>query len=477
MKKLGRWAISIICGLFALIGICDAKQAWGMIFFAAPMLLFNPKFREFLNLKHFAVRKSLLAAAVILPLITTVVSAATTSSLTSQSMGQQVASSSQGTSSQVSSKTESSKVSSVSSKIVQTAAAPKAGAKIKIHYIDVGQGDSEFIELPNGQCMLIDAGEPQYGAGVVSYVKGLGHSKIDYIICTHPHADHIGGMTDVINSFNIGSIYMPRTSSSDTPTTKVYRNLLSAIQSKGLSIHTAKAGVNIINSGNLSINLIAPCGTDYHDLNQYSAVMMLQYGNNKFLFTGDAGNVSEDQISANVQADVLKVGHHGSRTATGQKFLNKVHPKYAVIEVGRGNSYGHPTAQTLGRLQSIGATIYRTDSDGTIIFTSDSKTITIDKKASTTKQNAPNKGASTKRSRSAKRRTSGGAYATGGSTHKSSGGASNATNQNQTVYITRTGKCYHTAGCSSLRKSKEAISLADAKARGLKPCSKCHPPE
>ena len=473
MKKLGLWAISIICGLFALIGICDANQVWGMIFFAAPMLLFNPKFREFLNSKHFDVKKSLIVATVILPLITTVVLAATTSSsLVGQSTEQQVTSSSQA-SSQVSSKAVQAVSSQVSSKVVQTVAAPKAGAKLKIHYIDVGQGDSEFIELPNGQCMLIDAGIPEQGPNVVSYVKGLGRSKIDYIICTHPHADHIGGMTDVVNSFNIGQIYMPRTSDSDTPTTKVYRNLLSAIQSKGLSIHTAKAGVNIINSGNLSANLIAPCGTDYHDLNQYSAVMMLQYGNNKFLFMGDAGNVSEDEISVNVQADVLKVGHHGSRTATGQEFLNKVHPKYAVIEVGRGNSYGHPTAQTLGRLQSIGETIYRTDSDGTIIFTSDSKTITIDKKASNIQQNAPNKGTSTKRSSSARRKTSGGAYATGGSTHKSS----NATNQNETVYATKSGNCYHTAGCSSLRKSKEAITLGEAKARGLKPCSKCHPPE
>ena len=473
MKKLSRWAISIICGLFALIGICDAKQAWGMIFFVAPMLLFNPKFKEFLNSKHFDVKKPLMVAAAILPLITTVVSAATTSSLTSQSMGQQVTSSSQATSSQVSSKIVQAVSSQISSKVVQTAAAPKAGAKLKIHYIDGGQGDSEFIELPNGQCMLIDAGIPEQGPNVVNYIKNLGHNKIDYIICTHPHADHIGGMTDVINSFNIGSIYMPRTSDSDTPTTKVYRNLLAAIQSKELSIHTAKAGVNIINSGNLSANLIAPCGTDYHDLNQYSAVVKVTYGANRFLFMGDAGRISESQITADVSADVLKVGHHGSNTATSPSFLNKVHPKYTILEVGKNNSYGLPSANTLNKLQSIGATIYRTDNDGTIIFTSDSKIITIDKKASTTKQNAPNKGTSAKKSRSAKR-TSGGST----QTYRSSGGASNAaTNQNQTVYATKSGNCYHTAGCSSLRKSKIAISLADAKARGLKPCSKCHPPE
>ena len=315
--------------------------------------------------------------------------------------------------------------------------------------------------------MLIDAGVPDRGPGVVSYIKNLGHNKIDYIICTHPHSDHIGGMTDVVNSFDIGNIYMPRTSDSDTPTTKVYTNLLAAIKSKNVPVHTAKVGVGIIDSGSLSAKLIAPCGTDYHDLNQYSAVLMLQYGQNKFLFMGDAGNVSEAEITANVKADVLKVGHHGSKTATGSEFLSKVSPKYAVIEVGKGNSYGHPTAQTLNRLQAIGAAIYRTDQCGTIIFTSDSNTITVDKKASSIQQNAPP------------------------TTHRSSGSTAKQTiiaptpkneapandKQNETVYITRTGKKYHRGGCRYLRRSKYSISLKDAKAEGYTPCSVCHPPE
>jgi competence protein ComEC len=314
--------------------------------------------------------------------------------------------------------------------------------------------------------MLIDAGNPENGQQIVSYIKNLGHTKVDYLVATHPHADHIGGMTDVISTFTIGQMYMPQTSSTDTPTTKTYEGLISAVKSKGIPVHRAKAGVTILMSGNLSANLIAPCGTNYHDLNQYSAVMMLQYGDNKFLFTGDAGATSESEITTDVKADVLKVGHHGSSTATSQAFLNKVKPKYAIIEVGTGNSYGHPTAQTLSRLQSVGATIYRTDKDGTIIFTSDSHTITIDKKASTTKEQAsPTTGKVT---------TGSVAAAVGGSITSK---APSTGNDNTIVYITDTGKKYHTAGCRTLKKSKHAITLKEAKARGYTPCGICHPPE
>ena len=287
------------------------------------------------------------------------------------------------------SSSKSEQVSNAAKSIAATAATPLSGAKLKVNYLDVGQGDSEFVELPNKQTMLIDAGNPENGREIVSYITSRGYHKIDYLIATHPHSDHIGGMAAVINSLDIGTIYMPKTSSADTPTTSVYRRLLKAIQNKGLQIHTAKAGVTILNTGNLSAKMLAPNGTGYGDLNQYSAVIMLTYGKNKFLFMGDAGNVSEAQITANVKADVLKVGHHGSRTATGQEFLNKVHPKQAVIEVGAGNKYGHPAQQTLNRLKAIGATVYRTDQYGTIIFTSDGNTIAVNKNASSIKEQAP----------------------------------------------------------------------------------------
>jgi competence protein ComEC len=338
------------------------------------------------------------------------------------------------------------------------AAAPTSGTKLKVHYIDVGQGDSEFIELPNGKTILIDAGNPENGQQIISYIKGLKHDKIDYLVATHPHADHIGGMAAVINSFNIGSFYAPKV----TTTTQTYKSLISALQSKKLGIHVAKAGTNMFKAGNLSADIIAPVSISGDDLNQYSAVIMLTYGDNRFLFTGDAGEPSESQITADVKADVLKVGHHGSSTSTSQAFLNKVKPKYAVIEVGTGNSYGHPTAATLSKLQAIGATIYRTDKDGTIIFTSDSHTITVDKKASGVKENAPPKASSK--------------AATAKSTTPKA--ASPLTdNQSVTVYITDTGSKYHRAGCKYLKKSKHAISLKDAKAQGYGPCGICNPPQ
>lgn len=259
---------------------------------------------------------------------------------------------------------------------------PAPGDTLKVHFLDVGQGDSEYLELPGGKTMLIDAGNPENGEDIVSDIKKSGHDRVDYLIATHPHSDHIGGMEKVIQSLQIGTFYMPRTSESDTPTTEVYKNLLQAVKGKGLKVHTAKAGVTVYSGNNGSAVFVAPNGTGYGDLNQYSGVLLLTYGKNRFLFTGDAGTVSEKQITADVKADVLKVGHHGSSTATGAEFLKRVSPKYAVIEVGRDNSYGLPAQSTLTKLKKIGAAIYRTDRLGTITFTSNGNGISVDKEPS-----------------------------------------------------------------------------------------------
>lgn len=266
----------------------------------------------------------------------------------------------------------------------EDSSAPASGVsssgKLRVHFLDVGEGDSEFVELPDGKTMLIDAGNPENGPDIAAYIRKLGHDRIDYLVATHPHSDHIGGMAEAIRSFAVGAVYMPRTSEADTPTTSVYRNLLTAIRDKGLKVSTAKAGVSLFDGGGESAAFVAPNGTDYGDLNQYSAVLLLAYGKNRFLFTGDAGTVSEKEITADVRADVLKVGHHGSGTSTGAAFLKKVSPKYAVIEVGKDNQYGHPAASTLERLRKAGAAVYRTDRLGTVTFTSDGNTVSADKK-------------------------------------------------------------------------------------------------
>lgn len=466
MKKVLLWIGSVLCALIALCCLFGLPSSWSGLLFIIPAVLINPKFVAWAGNKNIHYKWPIYAASIILPLIVAIsVSAANSPAQPTTVSNSEPVSSTAVSSVSVPSAAASSSAASSQGTVIP---APSSGAKLKIHYIDVGQGDSEFLELPNGQTMLIDAGIPEEGPTVVNYIKGSGHSKIDYLIATHPHSDHIGGMTDVVNNFDIGKFYMPK----KTTTTKVFTDLITALKSKSLGANVAKVGVNILNTGNLSADIIAPVNISGDDLNQYSAVVMLKYGNTKFLFMGDAGQPSEEQITADVSADVLKVGHHGSNTASSQEFLNKVHPKYAVIEVGKGNSYGHPTAATLSKLQNIGATIYRTDQDGTIIFTSDAKTITIDKKASSVKQQAPP--AVTKKSSGSTTK-----HSTTTTVPKPVPKVETPANDNQSVavYITKTGKKYHRAGCRYLRKSQYEISLKEAKAEGYGPCSVCNPPE
>lgn len=242
------------------------------------------------------------------------------------------------------------------------------------HFIDVGQGDANLIELPNGETMLIDAGIQSSGDDIVEYIEKLGYDTIDYVIATHPHADHIGGMAEVIDAFNIETIYMPRAVS----TSKTYENLLETIQDKGLSIKTGRTGVEVLNEENLDIVMVAPNSEDYSNLNNYSIVLKITYGDVSFLYTGDAEEDNLEEITSDIASDVLKVGHHGSDTSTSKDFLEKVQPKYAVISVGEGNSYGHPAASTIELLQEYTNNIYRTDLNGTIVISTDGVNINVE---------------------------------------------------------------------------------------------------
>lgn len=245
---------------------------------------------------------------------------------------------------------------------------------LKVHYLDVGQGDSIFVELPNNETMLIDAAESYQSENIINYLKNLNYQKIDYVIGTHPHTDHIGGLKDIINTFEIGKIYMPKVVS----TTKTYESLLMAIKDKNLKINTAKAGTSIIDTDALKINILAPNNSIYIELNNYSVVTKITYGTTKFLFMGDAEKLSENEIKENVTADVIKIGHHGSNTSSSIDFIKKVNAKYGIISVGLNNKYNLPKEETITNWENSGTKIYLTSINGTIRASSDGTNIKIE---------------------------------------------------------------------------------------------------
>lgn len=245
---------------------------------------------------------------------------------------------------------------------------------LKVHYLDVGQGDSIFIELPNNETMLIDAAESYQSENIINYLKNLNYQKIDYVIGTHPHTDHIGGLKDIINTFEIGKIYMPKVVS----TTKTYESLLMAIKDKNLKINTAKAGTSIIDTNALKINILAPNNSTYTELNNYSVVTKITYGTTKFLFMGDAEKLSENEIKEDVTADVIKIGHHGSNTSSSIDFIKKVNAKYGIISVGLNNKYNLPKEEIITNWENSGTKIYLTSINGTITASSDGTNIKIE---------------------------------------------------------------------------------------------------
>ena len=259
---------------------------------------------------------------------------------------------------------------------------PKADTldgQLEVHFVDVGQGAAQVIIAPNKKVMVIDGGNNDDEDDMVAYLKQLGISKVDILIGTHPDADHIGGIDSVINSFDIGKIYLPKVQRD----TETFEDVLQAIQNKGLKVSTAKAGLELDLDPTLQVKMIAPIDETDSDANELSAVVRLQYGEQSFLLTGDIGIPAEKdliQSGENLQASVLLVGHHGSKTSSSEAFIKKVQPKYAVIQVGK-NSYGHPTSEVLDRLTNYKANIYRNDTDGTIVFTTDGKTIEVNKNA------------------------------------------------------------------------------------------------
>lgn len=244
------------------------------------------------------------------------------------------------------------------------------GEQLVVDYIDVGQADSILIRTED-TTMLIDAGNNGDGEDVVEYIKSKGINNLEYVVGTHPHEDHIGGLDNVINEFDIGTIYMPNI----TTNTKTYEDVLTAIENKGLSIDVPSKG-DKFNLGKAECEIMTESILDKNNLNLASIVIKVTFGNNTFLFTGDAETENEETINWS-KVDVLKVGHHGSNTSSSEQFLNQTQPGISVISVGKDNDYGHPNSETIQKLEEIGSEIYRTDESGTIEIISNETEINV----------------------------------------------------------------------------------------------------
>jgi beta-lactamase superfamily II metal-dependent hydrolase len=236
------------------------------------------------------------------------------------------------------------------------------------HFIDVGQGDSTLIEA-NGHFMLIDAGEKDQTDTVIDYLKAQGVKKLDYVIGTHPHSDHIGGMEGVIREFDVTNVMLPE----KEHTTRIYEQLLDAIADKNNKVTIPKAGESY-RLGDASFQIISP-NRDYGDnLNNWSIGMRLVYGKTSFVLCGDAEKEAEQDMLLSgfpLKADVLKVSHHGSSTSSSPEFIKAVSPRYAVISCGKNNDYGHPHKETMDLFKKQGIKVLRTDQLGTIVIESD----------------------------------------------------------------------------------------------------------
>lgn len=253
-----------------------------------------------------------------------------------------------------------------------------ADKTLTVHYIDVGQGDCICITC-GGETMLIDCGEASEAETVRHY---LNHSKIeafDFVIATHPHSDHMGGMAEIVESYDIGEFIMPSFADEDVPSTRYFEKFLDAAEEKELKVAPAVTGRKG-KLGDAEWEIIAPVSDEYSNTNNYSVGVVLYHGDNSFIFTGDAEASAEEEMVNEGRfghIDVYKAGHHGSKTSSSELFLDTISPDIAVISCGEGNSYGHPNKETLDRIGQYTDKIYRTDLCGSVVIISDGKELEV----------------------------------------------------------------------------------------------------
>ena len=347
---------------------------------------------------------------------------------------------------------------------------------VTLHFIDVGQGDCTFIELPDGSCMLIDAGTEENGTSVVSYIRSLGYSKVDYVVATHPHADHIGGLVEVLESLEVGEVWAPEV----TTSTNIFSVFLDAVEDAGLQIYAAESGDVIASSdeAGYSIQVIGPIsGTSSSDLNTYSLIMLLTFGDTTALFTGDA---SSAQILAvrDEHVDVLKVAHHGSSTGTTASLASALSPVCAVISYGANNSYGHPTQTVLDALEAVGASIYGTAVNGTVVVTMDGTSVTCVTTTVGTVVAGDSDGTEESDEAEASDASNTGSSTESTTAAESEGTSSTSEASATTVYVTEYGEKYHTATCRYIRNATTTVTAMteeEAVAAGYEACKVCNP--
>jgi len=242
--------------------------------------------------------------------------------------------------------------------------------------LDVGQAESIFIK-DGDISVLIDAGDTRSEEKIVKFLKANGIKKLDYLINTHPHADHIGGMRKVIESFEVGNVIFPEVPKKLIPTNELYTNLLKTMEKEGTPLRIAKRNEEIpLGNGMLEVIYTGPAD----NLNDCSTVMIYRFEETSFMLTGDIEKAAEREIlsyKTDLGCNVLKLGHHGSSTSTGKKFLDAVNPEYAVTSVGADNSYNHPHKEVIGLLRDKGIQLYRTDNDGDVVFVTNGEEIEI----------------------------------------------------------------------------------------------------
>ncbi len=320
-------------------------------------------------------------------------------------------------------------------------APPAEGGSLQVHFIDVGQADAALV-ICDGHYMLIDGGNAEDSDLVYSYLERHGAKNLDYMVASHAHEDHIGGLSGALNYAKVDTALCPVTEYSS----KVFQNMVKYLEQQGKSL-TVPAPGDKFDLGSARVEILGPV-QEYDDTNNTSIVLRIDYGETSFLFTGDMETGAEKDLlesGADVRATVLKAGHHGSDTSTGYQFLREVSPRYTVISVGEGNKYGHPSDEVLSRFRDAGTEVYRTDMQGHVIAESDGKTVTF-------------------------------------RTEKEADTATNPTgNSTLQMYVGNSGsKKFHLSDCASaknIQEDKKVVFLTRLQAvlEGYEPCGRCNP--